>query len=112
MVQRILHSDSQGVDSDGKGVIFQVVYAGSKRMARIYFDKNTNEVLYDYDIKDNKPAKVFLTDIKNLTFSKEAIATGEERLAIEIEASHEPYPINLRTSLMGRNRPIPQGKIN
>ena len=112
MVQRMLHTDKQIPDNDGRGVTFVVVYGGGKRTARIYFDKANNQMLYDYNIEDDKPAKVFLTDIIDVTFTKDAIAKGEERLAIEIEAAHKPYPVKLRTSLIGRNRPIPQGKIN
>ena len=113
MVQRMLLTDNKQIlDSDGKGVTFVVIYAGGKRTARIYFDKANNQMLYDYNIEDDKPAKVFLTDIIDVTFTKDAIAKGEERLAIEIEAAHKPYPVKLRTSLIGRNRPIPPGKIN
>ncbi len=112
IVQRVLHSNEQKVTDGGNAVEFDVIYGGSKRNAKIFYDPAANQVLYDYNIADDKPAKVFLMDVENLRFKKEAIASGENRLSIEIQASHEPYPIKLRTSLIGRNRPIPQGKIN
>ena len=120
MVQRILHSDNDPIVSiDGKDVKFDVIYAGKKRTARIYHDDATKEVLYDYNIDDSTPAKVFLTAIESLKFIEEVVARDadgnptEERLGIEIEAMHEEsYPIKLRTSLVGRNRINPKAIIN
>lgn len=120
MVQRILHSDNDPIVSiDGKDVKFDVIYGGKKRTARIYYDDTAKEVLYDYDVDDGAPAKVFLTDIENLKFIEEVVAEDadgnptEKRLAIEIEAMHEEsYPIKLRTSLVGRNKINPKAIIN
>ncbi len=120
MVQRILRSDNDPIVSmSGKDVKFDVIYGGKKRTARIYYDDETKEVLYDYNIDDSAPAKAFLTDIESLKFIEEVIvrdADGnptEQRLAIEIEAMHEEsYPIKLRTSLVGRNRVNPKAIIN
>ena len=119
MIQRILHTNNKpDIDKDGKGVTFEVIHGGSKRTARIYLDEEKKELLYDYNINDAKPAKVFLKDIANVNFAKELIYQSndkkqtEERLSVEVQADHEPYPISIRTSIVGRNRPTPKGKIN
>ncbi|MFA4991453.1 MAG: prepilin-type N-terminal cleavage/methylation domain-containing protein [Candidatus Omnitrophota bacterium] len=125
MVQRLIHTNTNErtastpkglvISPDGKSVDFIVIYGGAEREARIYFQNN--KVYYDYNIRDDEPAKPFLTGIIDLSFKKEATAyinkmPSEQRLAVEIEAEHEPYPIKIRTSLTGRNRPVGSSRIN
>lgn len=127
IVQRITHTNTNErttnnpkgllISDNGKKINFTVTYQGKTREASIYF--KDNKLFYDYDITDAADDKVILTGVISVLFKQEIVAyddavnpTNDRKLAIEIKMEHKPYPIDIRTSVTGRNRAIPGATIN